>query len=143
MHSFFIIYQLPNTIKMKDLQTYFIATFLILLLGSCSDNEEQAMDTEWILVEQLLDTGDGSGGYMPVQSDKIITLNADSTFSSNGDLCTMSILTEIVSSGSYDPEFIIPDSCFSTPRLKYEISANELIITYPCIEPCGHKYMRN
>jgi len=122
---------------------------LLMLTGiliSCSkkDNEDKNMTNgligEWKLIELLADPGDGSGVFQPVNSNKIIEIYNTGVIISNGDLCTMSIDANVPSSGTYS----MIDSTINAANceLTFEVDGNDLIVYYPCIEPCVAKYER-
>jgi hypothetical protein len=114
-----------------------------LCITSCKKENPPELTTEWKLIEQLMDPGDGSGTFQPVTSDKTIEFFNDGTVTSNGDLCTMSSLSGTGSSGTYDEtEMIVTaDNCgIATFEIRYELSGDYLILSYPCIEPCREKY---
>lgn len=99
----------------------------------------------WKLIEALADPGDGSGTYQPVTSDKIIQVYSDSSFVSNGNMCTMNSDTTGSASGFFiDTENInlTPGSCWGGFPLSYEHNGNQLIIRYNCIEGCSQKYVK-
>lgn len=129
----------------------YVALFLALgILVSCDkpDDSPQNETTNflignWKLIEVLADPGDGSGTFVPVESTKTVTFNEDGTISSNGSLCDLSISTSENSSGTYS----ISDSTYSSndcfnPEYNYpfEQDGNNLIISYPCFEPCKSKF---
>ena len=105
--------------------------------------EEDIVGT-WQLKEQLLDPGDGSGTFLPVESDKTITFLPDGTFTSNGRTCFMGTSIDEGSSGSYDPlnSIITPDGCTLIIDISYEIQGANLILYYQCIEACAQKYLK-
>ncbi|MDO5969911.1 hypothetical protein Q4Q35_08825 [Flavivirga aquimarina] len=127
---------------------------LILLLFNCkSDDGTPQGDIdligEWKLIEQLADPGDGSGTFLPIESDKVITFFNDGTVTSNGLLCSMSseagtedtgIYEAIETSFSYGE--ITPDNCVSNffNVVYYKIEGANLILWYQCIESCGFKF---
>lgn len=97
------------------------------------------------MVEQLADPGDGSGVFVSVDSQKVVEFFEDGSFCSNGSICTMDVATTSPSTGTYDDETMMIDVDDCTvghfPRT-YDISADTLIINYPCIEPCREKFLR-
>jgi hypothetical protein len=132
---------------MKNLFFYLL---IISTLVSCNKNNE---DVEVIaevatttvdnyrLIEILADPGDGSGIFQNVESEKIISFYNDGTITSNGELCFMGVESNSPSTGTYS----IIDSTISTSNctnLNFEISGNELIINYPCFEPCRAKFLK-
>ncbi|WP_394970666.1 lipocalin family protein [uncultured Croceitalea sp.] len=136
----------------------FLASILILLF-SCSDDNQVFESTEqlvgtWLLIEQYADPGDGSGEYKPVNSDRIVTFNANGTYSSNGSFCNLFIDSNEDVSGNYEinlndlskyssENFLIPEGCsFEDGRVFIHFEGNNLILSYLCIEGCGQKYRK-
>lgn len=125
---------------------------IFILLGfifSCnsdddSNTSERTVIGTWKLTANLMDPGDGSGSFETVDSEKLISFNADGTVSSNGLLCSMSVDANNPSSGIYTlTDFSIDADCESMLwPLSFSINANILIINYPCIEPCQSKYLK-
>jgi hypothetical protein len=122
---------------------------LIGIIVSCSKDCDTCDDglviSKWILIEQLVDPGDGSGEFIPIESDKIIEFLDNARVISNGSLCTMSVSSGETSTGSTiaPQNYIIPDNCVADGiQLYYEQEFDTLIIFYPCIEACAHKYIR-
>lgn len=114
-------------------------------LSSCNQEENEVdLISQWHLIEQLSDPGDGSGTFQPVSSDKTVEFFVDGTITSNGDLCWMGTETGTGSTGTYDSmdSTILPNNCgFAPPYpMTFEIQDGFLIINYPCIEPCREKY---
>ena len=124
---------------------------LITILFSCkSDDENNSSEAEligtWKLTENYADPGDGSGDFEAVDSEKIIEFFIDGSITSNGSLCSMSIQSEIPSSGTYsNTEFTIssPDCPNNSEmNIKFSLNNSALIISYPCFESCLSKYVK-
>ena len=119
--------------------------FGILVFSACKP-QEVLVSNKWKLIEVLNDPGDGSGTFISVQSDRTIEFLNDGTFESNGDLCNMGTDSDQVLTGLYSEiDFTLtPDGCSITPvfPISYTMSDEELIINYPCIEPCQQKYIK-
>ncbi|MFD0860728.1 hypothetical protein ACFQ1M_00800 [Sungkyunkwania multivorans] len=115
-----------------------------LLSYSCSDDDNaQELVSKWKLTEQLADPGDGSGEFEPVSIDRTLSFYADGTVTSDGDLCVLFLTNENSSSGTYTSEHILPANCVSSDyRIVYEIENDELLLYFPCFEPCVQKYRR-
>ena len=119
----------------------------IIACDKNSDDEKSGNNIigKWRLIEVLADPGDGSGTYQPVISDKYIEFHSDKTITSNGALCDMTIGSNNSSSGTYSlaDSTITPLGC-GIPSLEYgfTIKNSILFINYPCIEPCGAKYIK-
>ncbi len=101
----------------------------------------------WQLIEILGDPGDGSGNFEPVTSNRTITFGEEGAYIANGDLCLFTEASDTESSGIFwaDDQNVEPNGCRSlAPRsgITYEFSGDELLLSYPCIEPCRHKYRR-
>lgn len=125
---------------------YFASFLMILLLASCKKTDTingTGIVGNWKLIEVLADPGDLSGTFKPVQSNKKIIFNSDSSFTCTGNICDMSTETTAASSGSYQAvnNKIIPANC-SSINLGYSLNGNTLLVFYPCIEPCTSKYIR-
>lgn len=133
---------------MKNSILLFASLFLIL---SCSkDNDDRTIAVteligNWKLIEIYADPGDGSGDFMPVESDKSVKFATDNVISSNGNLCFMSIESDSPSEGTYSAEaqtFSIGDCGIVATSSSFEIVGANLIISYPCIEACQEKYVK-
>ena len=99
----------------------------------------------WRLVENLADPGDGSGVFLPVDSNKQITFNSDGTITSNGSLCDISIQSETPTSGTYsiDQFFINSEDCINADlNIDFALENSILTINYLCIEPCSSGYLK-
>jgi len=120
--------------------------FLLGILVSCSDNENQNEELvgKWKLTETLVDPGDGSGTFQPVNSNKTIQFNSDGTLNSNSYLCNMFSIANEASSGKFNitEHTIFSLSCNPQLTLNYRIENNELIIDYSCFEGCAEKYIK-
>lgn len=115
------------------------------LLFSCNKNEEElAPDSSlagtWKLTEVLADPGDGSGTFQPVSSNKNIVFISDNKVTSNGAICDMSIESNSSTTASYSEANSTINCQNST--IMYELNANSLILSYPCIEGCQAKYIK-
>jgi len=128
-----------------------VAALFSMFLSCNSDDSDDIPVTlvgQWRLVAVYSDPGDGSGSFRDVDSQKRVTFAADSTISSNGSLCNISLDANDPTSGTYDSSdqsISIPD-CFQdaefNPITTYEIVNNRLIISYLCIEGCQEKYKK-
>lgn len=126
--------------KLKIFAVFVAASTLLL---SCNSEDDNQPLSKWHLIEQLADPGDGSGTFQPVNSEKTISFFEDGSISSNGQLCTMSTESNVSSSGTYSESelAITPDNCGVAPFIiYYEMDGPNLILSYPCIEPCKEKY---
>ncbi len=116
---------------------------IIVLFAYCDqaqEEENEGITGIWRLTEVLADPGDGSGVFREVESGKEITFYEDGTVKSNGQLCRMSDDDTNPTEGYYSLEdsTIISGDC----TLQFKIESGILIIHYPCIEPCGEKYVK-
>ena len=123
--------------------------FALAHLLSCSSNTvDQVTDNPlvgtWKLMAMYADPGDGSGTFLPVQSDKTITFGANGSFVCSGTLCLPSLDSGWTSRGTYSDteQTIIPENCDIPAELPYELDGEYLIIHFFCIEGCGEKYER-
>jgi hypothetical protein len=116
---------------------------LVFLNFHC-DSEPSHLEGEWKLVERLIDPGDGSGVFEPVNSEKKIRFFKDGTLLSNGSLCNPgNAQTDQTSTGTYNAatgEMTIND-CHVNP-IQYSIDGPYLTVTYQCIEACRDKYLK-
>lgn len=137
---------------------YSILIFFVLTLLNCSSDDtkpsEENMNLlgKWKLIEQLADPGDGSGTFNPVESDRTIEFFSDGTVTVNGSLCYMSINVEEKTSGTFEiisddtadtwyDGIIIPNNC--EINIYFNLPLNgDLILSYPCIEGCGQKFVK-
>jgi hypothetical protein len=118
--------------------------FLSGLLFSCHKNEEELAPTSlagtWKLNEVLSDPGDGSGTFQPVSSNKNLVFVSDNKVTSNSQICDFSIESNSSSTASYS-QATSTINC-SNFIIHYELKANTLILSYPCIEGCQAKYIK-
>lgn len=133
------------------MKSFFLFFFLlaVFLFSSCEKSQEAAtpLSGTWQLVEVLTDPGDGSGTFESVTSDRSIVFGEDGAYTANGDLCLFGQDTATDSDGIFwtDDQNVEPNSCISqAPRsgITYEFSGEDLILSYPCIEPCQQKYRK-
>ncbi len=118
---------------------------LMSALNSCSNSAavENELTGSWKLVETLADPGDGSGTYQPVESEKTITFNSDGTVRVlNGSFCPTGGESNPSGVGTYSIKdmMINPKDCES--RIQFEVKNANLILSFPCIEPCGEKSVK-
>lgn len=136
-----------------------LCILISLLMFNCSSddgkpNEETKLLGKWQVIEHLLDPGDGSGTFQPVASQRVIEFFLDGSVKVNGNLCFLSTDVGEEQTGTYeitsdpradtthDGEIIPDDDCNSEfYKIVFDISADgNLILWYPCIEPCGEKF---
>jgi len=128
------------------MKTKYILICIALFLISCDKDESEAeLQGSWRLVARLADPGDGSGVFMPITSDQIITFNADGTVSSNGSLCDIFDSTLEPTSGTYfeDDMYFKTDDC-GIEDFEYQFEIDGQFLTYfvVCIEGCGVRYKK-
>ncbi|KOS05249.1 hypothetical protein AM493_03765 [Flavobacterium akiainvivens] len=128
------------------MKTIFSLFAVLLVIVACSDDDNNNTNPElvntWRLTQILADPGDGSGTFTAVESDKTLKFAANGTVTSNGNLCFMDVAATTASSGTYnDANGTITAQCEASYTLKYAIENGNLIITYPCFEPCKAKFV--
>lgn len=123
--------------------------FCIVFLTACQENNHTLPNAElignWTLVEVLSDPGDGSGVFVSVDSEKTMTFHSDGTLTSNGSLCDLSFMDLVPSSGVYsliDSTYTTNDCGLSDIKYSFEQQGNTLIVSYPCIEACQSKFVK-
>lgn len=124
-----------------------ILLLLLIVLNSCSDtdNSNSTIVSKWKLAAILSDPGDGSGTFQPVVSEKCIEFYSHGTFYSNGSLCSTSIASDSNSTGTYSfsTNVLFPSQCQQDGfQIFMEITDSNLILSYPCFEPCSEKYIQ-
>lgn len=125
-----------------------LITFIVVLSCNSGDNDIESQGTtgEWKLIEMLADPGDGSGQYVPVESSKSISILEDGTYSSNGDICSFSVLVADPSSGNYEETengYVIDCQTPFLSHLRLSLDNDGyLIVAFACIEPCLQKFER-
>ena len=139
-----------------------ISLCLAILVLSCSnDKEEESLASEnsfilegsWVLTEQYADPGDGSGEFQKVQSNKTIQFFSNGSYNANGSLCILDLRDSPKTKGTYtiaSPElteystenFVTPDDC-NEEKVFILFESNDLLLSYPCIEGCAQRYVRN
>jgi len=131
-------------IAMKKLILVF-GCFLAILTFGCSKGSKQATGNssslfgKWILVEALVDPGDGSGKWTAVKPNYYyLQLNTDSSVASNcftglDGAKRFSVVNDSVMN------FIFANS--QTIRFGYHMDNASLTITGGCIEACGSKFV--
>lgn len=123
-----------------------LKTFLIssVFFSSCAKEPEVVKRTiagNYLLTELLADPGNGSGTFTAVSSSKTLTFGTNNSINSNGDICSMGSDANQPSFGTFSLQdsTISVNNCFV---IDFELNGNELILSYPCIEPCKAKYTR-
>ena len=123
-----------------------LCAFALMCCRSDDNSSNNAGITgKWRLVEVLLDPGDGSGMFSPVESEKEINILEDGTYSSNGEICDLSIIAESASQGTIMEDtqgYFLTCEEPLTANVRLGIEDGDLILTFFCIEPCQQKYQR-
>ena len=102
----------------------------------------------WQLTETLADPGDGSGQFRPAEDPYFILISGGNTFVAGVDLCPNFGNPGSGSSGRVDPvnSQLVLDDCSGADgaewALNYTVNRNEMILWFPCIEPCANKFKR-
>lgn len=122
---------------------------VVAIIISCSkdsdDNDNAKLLNSWLLIEQLIDPGDGSGVFVPVDSQKTIEFLDNGTVVSNGSLCFINSITGSATISAYNSteKYIIPGDCIGADyMLTYEVIHDKLLLYYPCFEPCVQKFVK-
>jgi hypothetical protein len=122
---------------------------VLSIFTSCENKDINPAPTtlvgKWRLIEVLADPGDGSGVFTKVTSDRTISFLSDSTFTSNSPMCLMGIASGQSSKGIYFPKngTISPADCqIKQFTIRFKIEESNLILSYPCIEACSEKYIK-
>ena len=126
-----------------------VILFCIVSLTACQENNHTLPNTgfigNWRLVEVLSDPGDGSGVFVSVDSEKTMTFHSDGTLTSNGSLCDLGYTELIPTSGLYsliDSTYTTIDCGIVSVNYSFEKYDNILIVSYPCIEACQSKFIK-
>ncbi len=129
---------------MKKVTLFLMCVVVFFSCNKDDDNKQKEIVSKWKLIEVLADPGDGSGNYQPVESGVTIEFYEDGTVSSNSSLCYMGTEANEPSTGTYSlTELIItPNNCDYSLNISFEQNDSLLLISYPCIEPCGVKYKK-
>ncbi|WP_224483331.1 hypothetical protein [Robertkochia aurantiaca] len=131
------------------IRTFCLAVFTLLFLG-CSDDDTDSANPllgAWQMTEQLVDPGDGSGEFRPVDTGRRLRFYEDGALESLGTLCFITTNDQAYALGNYNlaQRTIQPLGCEnydSGAVISFELDGNTLILNYPCIEPCAQKYVR-
>ncbi len=76
-----------------------ILVYIVSCRSDYTKPETNGIISEWRLIELLTDPGDEGGLFIPVESQKQITILDNDTFSSNGELCDRSIFADSPAKG--------------------------------------------
>ncbi len=107
---------------------------------------ETTLEGTWKLIQVLNDPGNGSGEFYDVDSEKTITFFEDGTITSNGSICQTSTASDTPTEGTYSISQRIIDSadCYISEdiAIRFTIIDSNLIMSYPCIEPCQSRFIK-
>lgn len=126
---------------------FFVA--LVAFFSSCgkddsdnnTENLPEGVSSQWKLIAQYNDPGDGSGGFEPVESNKSLVFYDDGTLVCYGSLCSTLTGSDVSNNGVYDASnFIITTEECDQYTVRYAYEDDYLILKYPCDEPCHEKY---
>lgn len=124
---------------------------VILFIGCRQDLDETNIIGTWKLSAQLMDPGDGSGKFLPVNSSRTVTFRNDGTYISNGSFCNMNIEANQNTDGNYiysSREKKLTPKCFTIGLLLPTVlsinieNGNLIISNYGCDEPCAQKFTK-
>jgi len=119
---------------------------IILSFTSCYNDDDTATETltgSWRLTATLLDPGDGSGTFLPIDNEHDLNFASDGvTVTSNESFCNMSEVFTATYSAAAGTITIDECGVLSPFTISFEILNNELILSYPCIEACQYKYVK-
>jgi hypothetical protein len=134
------------------MKIYMLILISILVLSSCSKQEDIYINSEvlgkWKLIEINDDPGDGSGTFEPVDSDRIIEFLKNSTYITNGSSCWLSTVTGENSTGKFNSTLSILDpdeNCAfeDFAEIYFEIKDSFLILSgFGCLEGGYRKFER-
>ena len=121
----------------------------LFLLSSCRTSVTPVEDPEspvgkWALTEVFISPGAG-GSWNAVESSVEMEFFKNGRFKANSNLCNLSLVADENTKGTYDTETfeLTTNRCPDDYQLRYQLDeVGNLLIYYPCIEPCIHKFVR-
>lgn len=119
---------------------------LVTIAFACNKDDNNSSNGvivgQWRLSEILVDSGDGSGTFQPVESEKILIFTEESKVISSGTLCYINTVSDVVTESTYSASNkTITSECSGAPTtITYDIVDGELILYYQCTEACQAKY---
>ncbi|WP_116125022.1 lipocalin family protein [Lewinella sp. IMCC34183] len=127
--------------------TRFLSGLLFaLVFSACSSGgvgDDHPLIGTWQLDEQLVDIGDGSGTYQPVDSDRTLTFRSDGTVTANFNFCNPIDGGTQLRSGSWSlEEGTLQPDCRPDRPLPLSLDDSVLTLTPFCIEACGERYRK-
>lgn len=123
---------------------------LVAIAFGCNKDDNNASNNNsiivgtWKLSQVLMDSGDGSGEFEPVNSNKTLIFNSNNKVFCNGTLCYMTAESDVLTESRFSSaNKTITSDCSDVPdNITYEIIDAELILNYSCVEGCKAKYTR-
>ena len=112
----------------------------VSMFFSTSDSEEKILTLRFSFI-----VGTFSIVFVSVDSEKTMTFLRDGTLTSNGSLCGIEFTSLVPSSGVYsltDSTYTTADCGGSDTSYDFEQFENILIVSYPCIETCQSKFVK-
>lgn len=128
---------------MKRILIFFSFTYILL---SCSNDDDTKANVQlignWKLIEILSDPGDGTGTFVPVQSNKKIEFKTDGIITTNLSLCDP-YSDELINSGTYSNN-TITTNCENPniASINFEIQGQFLILNYISVEGYSQKFKK-
>jgi hypothetical protein len=123
-----------------------LVLFILLagVLFGCADDDPdvRGLPGIWVQIAFLADPGDGSGTFQPVNTDFTLEINSDLSYTANASLCNNEPTDGTQTTGQFDEATMRVQEEGCQYSQAWELDGNELIIYYPCIEPCAAKFAR-
>jgi hypothetical protein len=132
---------------MRPVHLLFAIAFLLFSCGKEETPELTLTELEgtWLLTEVLFDPGDGSGEFEPSDAGFEITLRADNTFEANFHVCRIFEQGDR-RNGDFvriaEEELLISCNEQLLNSIQGRLEEGNLILYYPCIEPCIYKFRK-
>jgi len=143
----YYIYGLKNAIIMKNL--LLIIFILSVNLGCRKETDSVIEDdviTRWNLIAKYNFTGDGSGDFIALNSNKNIEFLKSGKVRSNGNLCNFDpdtdVPTEATQSIKNSDIILNPINCPGINLHVLFIASDTMDIYYPCIEGCIMRFKK-
>lgn len=160
MYTTFFICTQPNVIcyiykvdeftkNIKAMKNIFLLLVSVTLFISCNNDDnttttdEASLVGNWQLIEVYSDPGDGSGTFQSVSSETALNFSANgTTVTSNKSFCNINNV--FTATYSIENGTISLDECGALLpfTINVDFQRNELILSYPCIEACQYKYVK-
>ncbi|MEM7550467.1 MAG: hypothetical protein AAF363_12365 [Bacteroidota bacterium] len=123
--------------------TYYSVLFIVFL--SCTDEEIGGPEIvgDWLLIEQNIGFITTPGDFQPVQSTKIISINAFGRYTAEGSLCDLDPLSTVEDRGRYSfSNGTITSNFCPDVSITFEFENGDLILDRQCFEGCLERYRR-